>query len=109
MTKGISIDLKSCAGAKTPAQDFITQQKRYPRVCQAFEEKKEKIAGILAGTGVMMSDINIMLIAYKAVKILEVWAKPASSIKTVSNAEKQTLRPKTARLQRLKPKTPVRK
>lgn len=79
MTKGIIIPLLMfCAGANAPAQDFMAQQKRYPRVRQAFEEKEGKMAGMLAGTSTAMSNVNVMFVAYKAEKILEVWVKPAS-------------------------------
>ncbi len=76
MKKGILMSLfMFCAGAAAPAQDFMDQQKRYQRVREAYEQKGEKVGTLLSAKGIGLENVNVLFVAYKAEKKLEVWAK----------------------------------
>jgi murein L,D-transpeptidase YafK len=55
--------------------DFLTQQKRYGRVKTAFAEKEKIIADNLRKNGLTAESIHILMIAFKAEKQLEIYAK----------------------------------
>ncbi len=54
---------------------FLTSQKKYPRVRTAIKEKQTWLNKKLQGNKLSMSNINILLVAYKELDTLEVYAK----------------------------------
>ena len=77
MTKKIIIFILAmvCCNSVFAQEDFLSQQKRYPRVRTAFSEKEQIIAEILSKNGLSSDDIHILITAYKAEKQLEIYAK----------------------------------
>lgn len=59
----------------TARKDFLSEQKKYPRVRQAFQEKGDFISGVLATNQIQENALQILLIAYKSEQILELYAK----------------------------------
>lgn len=57
------------------AQDFLTEQKRYPRVRTALAEKDQAVAADLAEKGVKTDDLRVLIIAYKTEKTLLIYAR----------------------------------
>jgi len=55
--------------------DFLSSQKKYARVRQAFAEKEQKLTQDLEFDGYAIADINILLVAYKAEKKLDLYVK----------------------------------
>jgi len=64
-----------CYNSAFAQKDFLSQQKKYARVKTAFTEKEQSIAENLSKNGLTTSKINIMVVAYKAEKQLEIFAK----------------------------------
>ena len=62
----------------SPPQNFITEQKKYERVRQAFHNKKETIKEQLKKNGLDEDDFHMLIVAYKDDDILEVFAKKKS-------------------------------
>jgi murein L,D-transpeptidase YafK len=56
-------------------QDFITEQKKFARVKEAFETKEELITENLEASGLSVNNINIVIVAYKEDAALEIFAK----------------------------------
>lgn len=55
--------------------DFLTEQKKYERVRAAIREKGSSIALKLRKSGKHIKNINVLFIAYKTEKILELYVK----------------------------------
>jgi len=64
-----------CCNNVLAQQDFLSQQKKYARVKTAFSEKEQSIAENLRKNGLTSDDVHILIMAYKAEKQLEVYAK----------------------------------
>ena len=64
-----------CCNNVFAQQDFLLQQKKYPRVKTAFSEKEQSIAENLRKHGLTTNDVHILITAYKAEKQLEIYAK----------------------------------
>ena len=56
-------------------QDFLSQQKQYARVKTAITEKEQSIAETLRKNGLSTDNVHILIVAYKAEKQLEIYAK----------------------------------
>jgi murein L,D-transpeptidase YafK len=59
----------------SPQQDFLTAQKQYVRVRTAIKEKQSYLEQKLKENGYSLNTINILLVAYKAESIMEVYVK----------------------------------
>ena len=57
------------------SQSFIDDQKRYPRVRQAFADKEKIVMDQLGEYSITSSKLNIYLRAFKKEKKIELWAK----------------------------------
>ncbi len=55
--------------------DFLANQKRYSRVRTSIKEKKQTVIDKLQENGVELADVNILIIAYKAEGLLNLYAK----------------------------------
>lgn len=55
--------------------DFVTQQKKYPRVKNAYREKETLLKQQLEKAGLSFDNIHILITAYKQEGILTVYAK----------------------------------
>ena len=75
MKKTSIILLSLILTASTLQTDFLTEQKRYKRVRTAFNEKGEIITKRLNENEINVDGLNILIIAYKAEQILEIYAK----------------------------------
>ncbi len=53
--------------------------KSYPRVKQAYAEKRDTVLSYLKKAGINGFDINIIIVGYKKERTLEVWAKKSSA------------------------------
>lgn len=60
---------------------FLLEQKEYARVKEAYEEKELAIKANLKKYNLQLNNINILLVAYKTEKILDVYAKNSSDSK----------------------------
>lgn len=58
--------------------DFLTEQKKYKRVRTAIKNKESKLINKLNDFDIEINDLNIIIIAYKAENILEIFAKRES-------------------------------
>ena len=56
-------------------QDFLLQQRQYARVRTALSEKEVSISKNLRENGLISNDLHILIVAYKAEKQLEIYAK----------------------------------
>jgi murein L,D-transpeptidase YafK len=57
--------------------DFLNEQKKFERVKDAFNQKSKKISNKLQTFGISLEKLNILIVAYKDEKQLEVYAKNA--------------------------------
>jgi murein L,D-transpeptidase YafK len=64
-----------CTNCIFAQQDFLSQQKRYARVRTAIAEKENIIAENLRKNGLTADNVHILIVAYKAEKQLEIFAK----------------------------------
>ncbi len=55
--------------------DFLANQKRYSRVRASIKEKKQTVIDKLQENGVKLAEVNILIIAYKAEGLLNLYAK----------------------------------
>ena len=60
------------------SDSFKDQQKKYPRVRQAYAEKEEIIRDLLTKNDILLEGFRIHLRAFKAEKKIEVWARNKS-------------------------------
>lgn len=58
--------------------DFLSEQKRFVRVRTAISEKQSEIENRLKKCNLTLNDIEIMMVAYKDIDILEIHAKKKS-------------------------------
>ncbi len=56
-------------------QDFLIEQKRYPRVREAISEKLSSVETSLAGESIEIEELNILFIAFKQEQELRLYAK----------------------------------
>lgn len=54
---------------------FLKEQKRYPRVRAAIEEKQEVVEKQLEGHGLQLGNFNLLIVGYKNNDLLELYAK----------------------------------
>jgi murein L,D-transpeptidase YafK len=59
----------------SPGEGFLSSQKKYPRVSQAFVEKASLLETLLKKVSLNSSDMHILIVAYKKERMLEVYAK----------------------------------
>jgi len=64
-----------CNNSVFAQQDFLSQQKKNARVRTAISEKKQNIAENLNKNGLASDNLHILIVAYKAEKQLEIYAK----------------------------------
>ncbi|MCL2102603.1 MAG: L,D-transpeptidase family protein [Syntrophorhabdaceae bacterium] len=55
--------------------DFLEQQKKFPRVRKALQNKSDVIERHLAARGLKSADLNILIVAYKSEAVLDIYAK----------------------------------
>ncbi|MDR1349965.1 MAG: hypothetical protein LBJ59_04135 [Zoogloeaceae bacterium] len=69
------------AWADLPAHagDFLAEQLRYERVRVAYENKNAALEKTLRQAEIKMDDLNILILAYKAEGVLELYAKTKSA------------------------------
>lgn len=60
--------------------DFLSEQKRYKRVRTAIDEKEELLIEKLKVYDIGISELNIMILAYKSESEIEIFAKKKTSI-----------------------------
>lgn len=63
------------AGCGDAQSTFLENQKKYARVRGAMEEKSSVLTRTLTENGLSVSDLNILIVAYKDESILELYAK----------------------------------
>ncbi len=61
--------------ASVPQTDFLAEQKRYKRVRTSFDKKGEIVIKRLKENEINIDELNILITAYKAEQILEIYAK----------------------------------
>lgn len=59
--------------------DFLSQQKQYARVRAAFQNKAGALDRTLAAHGLKAGDLNLLIVAYKAEAVLEIYAKASNA------------------------------
>jgi murein L,D-transpeptidase YafK len=64
-----------CCNNAFAQQDFLSQQKKYVRVRTAFTEKEQNLVENLRKNGLTTDNVHILIVAYKAEKQLEIYAK----------------------------------
>lgn len=57
------------------AESFLEEQKKYKRVREAIAEKNNIVLQNLKNNGLTINDLNILIVAYKAEMILDIYAK----------------------------------
>ena len=55
--------------------NFVKQQKKYPRVRNAYHEKEELLTRRLKGRNLSLDNLNILIVAYKTECIMDIYAK----------------------------------
>jgi murein L,D-transpeptidase YafK len=60
--------------------DFLTEQKRYGRVKNSYLEKGQIVTKILKNENITIEHLNILIIAFKEEKLLEIYAKNKNDI-----------------------------
>ena len=65
------------------SNDFISNQKTYPRVRTAYQEKELILKNRLKEQGLSLENLHILIVAYKAEKELEIFAKSKQQKKFV--------------------------
>ena len=58
-----------------PQNDFLSEQKKYERVQAAFEAKGSLVSEKLKINNIQPEQLNILIVAYKEEKVLEIFAK----------------------------------
>ncbi|MDR1848626.1 MAG: L,D-transpeptidase family protein [Zoogloeaceae bacterium] len=59
--------------------DFLGQQKQYARVRAALQNRLDALNRTLAAHGLNPDDLNILIVAYKAEAVLEIYAKASGA------------------------------
>jgi murein L,D-transpeptidase YafK len=62
----------------TEQTEFLTQQKKYERVRKAFDEKEQLVIANLKENQLLTSDFNLLIVAFKEEKVLELYGKKTS-------------------------------
>lgn len=75
MKRFLSISVLAMTILSVSAQDFLSEQKNFPRVRQAIAEKGETVGENLSRCGLQSDSLNILIIAYKAEKRLDIYGK----------------------------------
>lgn len=65
------------------SEDFKTSQKRFPRVRTAYSEKEDDLTSKLNKVEIALKDLNLLIVAYKAEKELELWVKSKNNEKYI--------------------------
>jgi murein L,D-transpeptidase YafK len=73
--------IASLAATLMVTVDFKTEQMRFPRVREAFEQKGESMRALFKSHGVPYPCRNIFLRAFKQEGVLELWAAPTRRAK----------------------------
>ena len=55
--------------------NFVNQQKKYPRVRNAYHEKEELLTRRLKGRNLSLDNLNILIVAYKTECFIDIYAK----------------------------------
>ena len=76
-----------CCNSVFAQQDFLSQQKKYARVRTAITDKEQSLVENLRKNGLTTNNVHILIVAYKAEKQLEIYAKKKSEtvFKLISN------------------------
>ena len=56
-------------------QDFVSQQKKYPRVRNAYHEKEALLTRRLKEHNLSLDNLNILIMAYKTECVMDIYAK----------------------------------
>jgi murein L,D-transpeptidase YafK len=64
-----------CNNSVFAQQDFLSQQKKYASVKTAVTEKEQSLTENLRKNGLTTNNVHILVVAYKAEKQLEIYAK----------------------------------
>jgi len=75
------------SGASVAETNFLTEQMQYPRVREALNAKGDSVRRLLAEHGLKKDALNILFVAYKAAKSLEIHAKAPQETKYRKIAE----------------------
>jgi len=67
-----------CNNSVFAQQNFLSEQKKYVRVRTAISEKERNVAENLRKNGLTSDNVHILIVAYKAEKKLEIYAKKKS-------------------------------
>jgi murein L,D-transpeptidase YafK len=67
-----------CCNSVFAQQDFLSQQKKYVRVRTAITDKEQILVENLRNSGLTTDNVHILIVAYKAEKQLEIYAKKKS-------------------------------
>ena len=67
-------------GLMTSSQSssFLDEQKKFPRVRTALEQKGETVSDMLSKNGLAVADLNVLFVAYKDEGLLELYGKRKS-------------------------------
>ena len=55
--------------------DFVSQQKKYPRVRNAYHEKEALLTRRLKEHNLSLDNLNILIMAYKTECVMDIYAK----------------------------------
>jgi len=69
-----------CCNSVFAQQDFLSQQKKYARVRTAITDKEQSLVENLRKNGLTTNNVHILIVAYKAEKQLEIYAKKKNEI-----------------------------
>ena len=64
-----------CCNSVFAQPDFLSQQKKYARVRTAITEKEQSLTENLHKNGLTTDNVHILIVAYKAEKQMEIYAK----------------------------------
>lgn len=64
--------------------DFLTEQNKYERVREAFQDKEEVVVDQLKRNGLQLDNLHILIVAYKADDVLDIFAKKNRRLPTRS-------------------------
>ena len=65
--------------------DFLTTQKKYTRVQTAINEKKQLISKVLNNNDITLSELNILITAYKDESEVDIFAKKRQMLITLKS------------------------
>ena len=67
-----------CCHSLFAQNDFLSEQRKYARVRTAIAEKEQSLVENLRKNGLTTGDVHILIMAYKAENLLEIYAKKKS-------------------------------